>query len=80
MNEDIRNHILSYNLADDVENLADDASLLESGAIDSVAMVGLIAFLEKTYSITVDEDDLMPENFDSVNAIVAYVRGRQGAL
>ena len=67
-------------MADDVDNLVDDASLLESGVIDSAAMVELLAFLESTYGIAIDEDDLMPENFDSVNAIVAYVRGKQGSL
>jgi len=43
-----------------------------------MAMVDLIAHLEKTYAITIDEDDMVPENFDSVEAIVTYVTGKQG--
>jgi len=55
----------------------DEESLLESGVIDSMTMVDLIAFLEGEFGITVEDDDMTPENFDSVNAIVAYVQSKQ---
>ena len=55
----------------------DEDSLLERGIIDSVAMVDLIAFLEKTYGITISDDDMTPENFDSVDAIARYVAARK---
>jgi len=55
----------------------DEESLLESGVIDSMTMVDLIAFLEGEFGITAEDDDMTPENFDSVNAIVAYVQSKQ---
>lgn len=58
-----------------VEN--DDASLLDAGVIDSLAIVELTAFLEQEFGIRVDEDDLVPENFDSFRAMDAFVKSKQ---
>jgi acyl carrier protein len=60
-------------------NVGRDESLLESGTVDSIGVMRLVAFLEATFGITVDEDDLMPDNFDTIAAIAAFVQGRQGA-
>ena len=55
------------------DSLDGSDSLLENGIIDSVGMLNLVEFLEKKYSIKIDEDDLMPENFDTLDAIEDYV-------
>ena len=71
---------LRTDLGKDIAQLGNDDSLLESGTIDSVGVMQLVAFLERTYGITVGEDDLMPENFDTLAAIAAFVeRCRAGA-
>lgn len=80
MKDEIRNYLLSHSATSEVDMVSDDESLLEAGVIDSAAMVDLIAFLEKSYSISIDEDDMVPENFDSIEAIVAYVAGKQVTL
>ncbi len=77
MKDEIRAYLKSNRATAGAGEFGDQESLLEAGVIDSVAMVDLIAHLEKTYSIQVDEDDMVPENFDSVDAIVAYVAGKQ---
>jgi len=59
--------------------LKDDISLERSHIVDSVKTLELIMFLEETYGFTVDNDDAVPENFDTVNAIVAYVERKRGA-
>ncbi len=59
------------------EALGEHDSLLEKGVIDSVAMMELIDFLEETYGIDIPDDDLMPDNFDTLAAIVAYVTRKQ---
>ncbi len=61
------------------EIVDDSESLLERGIIDSVGIAKLVGFLEETYKIKVDEDDLMPENFDSIDAINDYVTGKTNA-
>ncbi len=50
-----------------------DANLLEDEIVDSVAMMNLIVWFEENFKMTIDPDDLTPENFGSVNAMVAYL-------
>lgn len=64
---------LTTQLHKDGRQLGAEESLLESGTIDSMGVLQLVAFLESTYSIKVGDDDLVPENFDSIAAITAFV-------
>lgn len=57
--------------------LSNETPLLEEGILDSLSLLRLVVFLEKQFTITLDEADLLPENFGSVNAICAYVRTRE---
>ena len=57
--------------------LADDASLLDGGILDSLSLLRLVVFLEERFGITMGDADLLPENFASVNAICAYLRARE---
>ena len=52
----------------------DDASFLESGIIDSTGVLELIGFIEGRYRIKLDDEDLVPENLDSVSRVVAFVK------
>ena len=61
------------------EPLGDDDPLIESGIIDSMGVMSLLAFLEKEFSIQVPGDDLIPENFGSIASIAALVE-RQKVL
>ena len=54
-------------------NLKDETSFLEGGILDSTGVLELVSFLEETFSIHVEGDDLVPENLDSLNNIQAYV-------
>ncbi len=49
--------------------LEDSTLLIDSGTIDSLGIMKLLAFLEETYSIKMNEDELIPENFESVEVI-----------
>jgi acyl carrier protein len=53
--------------------LDDNASLLEQGVLDSTGVLELVLFVEETYGISVDEADLLPENFDTINSVTAFV-------
>lgn len=57
----------------DVSQLADDASLLRMGIVDTTGILEIVLFCEETYGFTVAQDDLVPENFDSVANMTAYV-------
>ncbi len=54
-------------------DVEDDASLLDEGVLDSTGALELVFFLEKHFGLDVNDDEVAPENFDSINALVAYV-------
>jgi len=58
-----------------IDQIDDDTSLIETGIVDSLGIQSLVGFLEKEFSIEVSDLDLLPENFDSVNAITVYLEG-----
>jgi acyl carrier protein len=55
--------------------LAPDAQLLD-GALDSLDILRLVVFVEERYSIRIDDDDLVPENFATVDALAGLLRGK----
>jgi acyl carrier protein len=59
-------------------NYDDDASLLEAGIVDSIGVMELVTFVDKTYKITVPPEDISPDNFDSINRLANYIRLKQG--
>ncbi|WP_241762663.1 phosphopantetheine-binding protein [Dyella ginsengisoli] len=71
---DIRAYILeNLMFSDDGSVLANDASLLEKGVIDSTGVLELAMFLETQFGISVKADDLLPQNFDSVDSMAGFV-------
>ncbi len=57
----------------DGDALGEDDSFLQSGVIDSTGIVEVVAWIEETFGIKVRDMDLLPENFDSVNRLAAYI-------
>jgi acyl carrier protein len=57
----------------------DDDSLLEAGALDSTAVMELVEFLEESFSIVIQNNEINPDNFETVNRIVAFIE-RKTAL
>jgi acyl carrier protein len=58
---------------DDGDAIAHDQSLLDAGIIDSTGVLELVCFLETTFGIEVQDDEMLPENLDSIRAISNYV-------
>ena len=58
--------------------VADDTSLLETGIVDSIGVLEVVAFVEQSFAITVSDDDLVPENFGSIGGIVRFVEEKLG--
>ena len=54
-------------------DLGDDASLLDTGTMDSTGVIELIAFLEERWSITVGDREIHPDNLDSIAKIADFV-------
>jgi acyl carrier protein len=62
-----------------VEQFADEDSFLRSGIIDSTGMMELVAFLEREFAIKVADQELVPENLDSLARVSAFVERKQDA-
>ena len=71
--ETIHEFIVENFLFGDGEQLTNETSFLDSGIIDSTGILELITFLEETYNITIEDDELVPENLDSLNNVVKFI-------
>jgi acyl carrier protein len=69
------NLMLPGGLAD----LGDDASFLERNLLDSTGVLELVAFIEETYGVKVGDDEIIPDNLDSVTLVAQYVARKQAA-
>jgi acyl carrier protein len=78
MKESLREFLLRNSATPGVAGLDDHASLLELGVIDSVAMLGLLEHLQSTYGIVIEHDEMTPENFGSLAAILDLVQRKRG--
>ena len=69
----IKNFIIENFLFGNNDNLQNDTSFLEEGIIDSTGVLELVTFLEEDFEITVEDEELIPENLDSINNVTAYL-------
>ena len=80
LREKIYNYIVENFLFGDSEPLTEDAmSLLDNGIIDSTGVMELVAFLEGDFGLEIDDEELVPENLDSVANLVGFVTRKQAA-
>jgi acyl carrier protein len=71
--DDLRAFLVSKRYLRNNHDIAEDQSLLNAGLIDSLAVLELSNHIEQVYGVQVSEDDLVPENFDSLAAIKAFI-------
>jgi acyl carrier protein len=73
--EQIRQYVAdNFLFSDDGYQMSDDVSFLEEGIVDSTGVLELVMFVEETYGVAVRDEEIVPENFDSVSQLAAYVR------
>jgi acyl carrier protein len=71
---EIREYVLeNYLFTDDPQALSNKDSFLDKGIIDSTGILEVIAFIEETYDVEVEDEEMIPENLDSVDNIVAFI-------
>ena len=76
--ESIKEFILLELINDpNIENLEDRDPLIETGIIDSLGIMKLLAFLEETFSIHIPDREIIPENFESIEAISLLVQNER---
>ena len=73
----VRNYILeNYLFTEDQSELNSEDSFLEKGIIDSTGILEIIFFLEEEFGLSIDDDEMIPENLDSVNNIVKFINSK----
>jgi acyl carrier protein len=76
LKSDIRDFIVESFLYGANNGLGDDVSFLEKGIIDSTGILELVSFVQDTFGITVQDEEILPENFDSINKLSSFVSGK----
>ena len=71
----VRKYIIKSTLAD-VESITDEALIFEEGLLDSMGLLFLIEFLKEEFDVEVNDEELNPKNFESINSIVSFVEGK----
>jgi acyl carrier protein len=74
--ESIRTYIKNNFILGTEETLNNDTSLLDAGIIDSTSALELVEFLETAFKIKIDDRDLNPEHFDTIDCISRFVASK----
>ena len=74
----IRDYIRENFLYGSKDQISDEGSLLDAGIIDSTGAMELVSFLESEFGVQIDDQDLVPENLDSIAAMTAFVTRKTG--
>ena len=61
------------------DDLGNDDSLLERGIIDSTGVLEMTAYIDEAFGVKVSDEELVPDNFDSIGKLAAFVARKRGA-
>ena len=72
----IKSFVSDYFIKDSGIEIAEETSFLDKGIIDSTGVMELVSFLEETFGITMDDEEIIPDNFDSIEKLVTFVENK----
>ena len=73
--QQIRDYVMEFiTYGDPIE---DDTSIIRDGLTDSTGAMEMILFLEETFGIIVDDEDVDPDNFDTIDIVTTFVENKQ---
>jgi acyl carrier protein len=72
----IRKFVIENFLFEDNGSLNENTSFLENGIIDSTGVLELIEFIENTFNVRIEDEEIVPENLDSISRVAAFVRSK----
>jgi acyl carrier protein len=75
----IKTFIRTELIYDDEKDFDENTNLIERGIVDSMSLVRLIAYIEENYELQVQDEDIVPENFSSLNKIGTFIKDRRKA-
>jgi len=75
--EKIRTFLLKKFPGAKKQRLDIDVPLLQSGIVDSLGVLDIVAYIEQTFAISVSDEELSPDNFSSISALASFVSKKQ---
>lgn len=75
--EQVRQFITENFLFSEEKKVADTDSFLENGIIDSTGVLELVSFVEEKFNVKVKDEEMVPENLDSINNLVKFIKSKQ---
>jgi acyl carrier protein len=78
--EKVRAFVLEYAAGKGLTELKDDEPILKTNIIDSLGSFRMIAFLEETFPLTIEDTDMVPENFQTLNDVESFVARKLGKV
>ncbi len=72
----IRDYLRDSNPSPEQETLGSEDSLFDAGVLDSISVLSLVTWLEREFDFIVDDDEILPENFDGIGPLVRFVRSK----
>lgn len=78
IHQTIRGFVVDNFLFGEESGLKSDTSFLDEGIVDSTGILELVAFIEKEFGIRVADDELVPDNLDSIARVAAFIEKKSG--
>lgn len=78
LKSELREFILENFLFGQVSTYSDSDSFLKQGIIDSTGVLELISFIEQRFCITVDDEEIVPENLDCIDSVCRFIERKTG--
>ena len=79
LQEEIRGFIVETFLFGEDIGLNDESSFLEEGIVDSTGIMQLVSYLQERYLISVEDEELIPDNLDSIRKVASFLEGKMAA-
>jgi len=73
LKSEIKNFIIENFLYGQNDGFGEDVSFMQKGIMDSTGILELVAFVEEKYELSVADEELIPDNFDSINKLSTYI-------
>lgn len=77
--EQVRQFVLEYARGRGTTEVADDVSLFKDNVVDSLGVFRMIAFFEENFPLTIDDTDIVAENFETILQIEAFIQRKLGS-
>jgi len=76
----VRSFVIDNFLFGEADDLfSNDDSFLENGLVDSIGILTLVEFVREKYAIAIEDEEVVPENWDSVSRVAAFINTKLGA-